>query len=443
MEKGAAILLLLALGTGPLTAQERGRGTAQGMNQPPGIQLELGYAADLFKPVRGGLSLDAAALDNLDLLAHLSLSPLVGLRGTSIRIHVQSSRGGSVSAKVGDLQGVSNLEASREWRLYEAWIGHQFGSPRLSVLAGVYDVNAEFDVLPGAGDFVNSSFGLGPEYSLGGVAGPATFPTTGLAIRVKVEPQPFVYGLLSVSDGVPGDRGDGRFSLSEQEGALVSFEVGYARPLAEDTPFSAWRLRPGGRGRWATGVPQPRGQRERIGRGRRIEDVSTKVAAGGWAYTEPMEAWAPDGSPARSWGLYLLGEQLLHRSQDGIGGLSGFARVGAATDAVNRLDLSVGGGLLYQGIVPNRPDDVVGLGIVHARNGSPFLQARRDAGIPTERGETVVELTYRAEVGGMVVLQPDIQWIRNPGMDPAVGDALLLGFRAHVLLAFPGQGADS
>jgi porin len=107
------------------------------------------------------------------------------------------------------------------------------------------------------------------------------------------------------------------------------------------------------------------------------------------------------------------------------------------------LDLSVGGGLLYEGIVPNRPDDVVGLGITHARNGSPFLQMRRDAGIPTERGETVVELTYRAELGGLMVLQPDIQWIRNPGMDPAVGDALLLGLRAHVLLTFPGQGADS
>jgi porin len=55
----------------------------------------------------------------------------------------------------------------------------------------------------------------------------------------------------------------------------------------------------------------------------------------------------------------------------------------------------------------------------------------------------VVELTYRAELGGLMVLQPDIQWIRDPGMDPAVDDAFLLGLRAHVLLAFPGQGADS
>jgi porin len=110
---------------------------------------------------------------------------------------------------------------------------------------------------------------------------------------------------------------------------------------------------------------------------------------------------------------------------------------------VNQLDLSVAGGLIYQGICSDRPDDVVGLGITHARNGSPFLQARRDAGIQTERAETVVELTYRAELGGILVFQPDIQWVRNPGMDPAVGDALLLGLRAYLLLAFPGQGTDS
>ena len=442
-KKGAVLLFLLAFEAGPLAAQERGTGTGQGMNQPPGIQLELGYAADLFQPVRGGLSRDGAALDNLDLLLHLSLSSLVGLRGTSIRIQVQSNRGSSLSEKVGDLQGVSNLEASRAWRLYEAWIAHQFGSPRLSILAGVYDVNAEFDVLPGAGDFVNSSFGFGPEYSLSGVAGPVTFPTTGLAARMKVEPLPFVYGLLSISDGVPGDRGDGRFSLNDQEGALLSFEVGYARPPAENLQTSAWQLRPGGPRRWATDGPQVRRPRQRIGRGRRIEDVSTKAAIGGWVYTHWMEAWTPGASPGRSWGLYLLGEQLLHVGQDGVRGISGFARVGAASSAVNRLDLSVGGGLVYRGVFPDRPDDVLGIGITRARNGSPFLRARHDAGVPTERTETVVELTYRAELGGLLVFQPDLQWVRNPGMHPAVADAFLLGLRAHLLLTLPGSATDS
>jgi porin len=218
----------------------------------------------------------------------------------------------------------------------------------------VYDVNVEFSVLPGAGDSVNGPFGFGPEYSLSGVAGPGTVPTTGLARR-----------------------------------------------------------------------------------GRRIEDVSTKVAAGGWAYTKRMEPWAPDGSPERSWGRYLLGEQLLHRNEDGGGRLSGFARVGAATRAVNRLDPSVHAGLLYRRVAPDRPDHVVGLGIARARNGAPFLQAQRDAGVPAERGETVAELTYRGELGGILVFQLDIQWVRNPGMDRAVRDAPVLGLRAHLLLAFP------
>jgi porin len=412
------------------------------VSQQPGIQVELGYAVDLFKPARGGSSQDPVAVDNLDLLLHLSLNPLLGLRRTSIRVHVQSNRWGSVSSRVGALQGLSNLEAPREWRLYEAWIGHQFGSPRVSVLAGVYDVNAEFDVIPGAGDFLNSSFGFGPEYSLGGFAGPSTHPTTGLATRLRVEPFPTIYGLLGVSEGIPGDQGGDRYSLDDQEGVLVSIEAGYARPLSGASQISDPTLRTERRGPGAAGRPLLRGQKRLIGRGRRIESVRTKVSVGGWVYTRRLEAWAPEESLGRSWGLYLLGEQLLHQESDGTGELSGFARVGTAASGVHRLDLSLGGGLVYRGALPGRPDDVAGVGIAYARNGSPFLRAQRRVGNPIEQAETVLELTYRAEFGRLFLLQPDLQWVKDPGMDPGVADALVFGLRGHVLLEYPGRDPD-
>jgi porin len=442
---GSGILLagfLLPLGSA-LTAQERGREVGRGLNQAPGVQVEVGYAADLFKPVRGGLSQGFVAQDNLDLLLHLSLNPLLGLRGTSIRVHVQSNRGESVSSEVGALQGIGNLEAPREWRVYEAWIAHQFGSPRISFLAGIYDINAEFDVIPGAGDFLNSSFGFGPEYDGGGMGGPSTYPTTALAARFRFEPSPTLYGLVGVSDGLPGDRGAGRFTLNHGEGALLSVELGYAEPFQDFSQVSSFTPPEGRMGRRAAGRPMLRGQRRQIGRGRRTADVSTKIALGGWAFTKRMDCWDPEGPRCRSWGLYLLGEQQFFREPDGVSGISGFARVGTATDGVNRLDLSVEGSLLYRGAVPGRPDDAAGAGFAYARNGSPFLEAQERDGKPLERAETVLELTYRAELGRYFVLQPDLQWIVNPGMDPALDDALIFGLRAYVLLEYPGSEGDS
>jgi len=414
------------------------------LNRPPGVQFEMGYALDLFKPIRGGVCQDQGVLGNLDLLLHLSLNPLLGLRRTSIRVHVQSSHGESISAAVGDLQGMSNLEAPREWRLYEAWIGHQFGSPRLSLLAGVYDVNSEFDVIPGAGHFLNSSFGFGPDFSRGGVVGPSTYPATGLAARLRFEPSVTSYGLLGVSDGVPGDQGRGRFSLDAREGALLSFELGYARPLSDavsiSDPTGQVSLR--GPGQAGTIGPVLAGtQRRQIGRGRRIEEVSAKVAFGGWVYTARKEGWVPEASLGRSWGLYLLAERLFLQRSDGTGALSGFARVGTASDDVNQVDLSLGGGIVYRGPVSGRPDDVAGIGMYRVRNGSPFLEDRESGGIAMEEAETVVEVTYSAEFGGFLVVQPDVQWVRNPGMNPDLDDALVFGLRAHVLVKYPGGRA--
>jgi carbohydrate-selective porin OprB len=51
-------------------------------------------------------------------------------------------------------------------------------------------------------------------------------------------------------------------------------------------------------------------------------------------------------------------------------------------------------------------------------------------------------MTYRAEFGRYYVVQPDLQWVKNPGMDPGVSDALVFGLRGHVLLEFPGAGLN-
>ena len=437
--RGLVLLtVLMGLGVGALTAQQRGRGRWQVSSQPPDISVAIGYAADGFLPAQGGLSNKSVFLDNLDLLLHLNLKALPGLRGTSIRVHVQSNRGGSVSSEVGVLQEISNLEAVEEWRLYEAWIEHRFSSLRLSILAGVYDINSEFDVIPSAGDFLNSSFGFGPEYGLSGIAGPSTYPATGLAARVMVRPLPSLYGLLGVSDAVPASSGGSRFSLDTEEGALLSFEVGYARQLSSVPPVLDREGRPAQQWR---GVSGP--QRRRVGRGRPIEEVSTKVAIGGWAYSRQFQSWAPDQSPGRNWGVYFQGEKLLYQHEDGTGGLSGFARIGTAADAVNRLDLSLKGGLAYRGAIPGRPDDVAGVGVAYARNGTPFLREERSTGIPWDRGETIIELTYRAEVGRFFVVQPDLQWVINPGTDPDVTDALVFGIRGQFLLEFPGGDSSS
>ncbi len=432
------IALLLGMTVQGLPAQQR-RGQGRLMANP-NLQslMALGYASDGFTVAGGGLSGDPAALGNLDLLLHLSLDALPGLRRTQMRVHAQHSHGRSVSSRVGDLQGVSNLEAESGWRLYEAWLQRQIIRPGLSVLVGIYDVNSEFDVMPAAGEFLNSSFGFGTDYSLGGGGVVSTFPSTGLAARIRAQLTPSLYALLAASDGASGGSLEEQLSLRSDNGALLSFEAGYVRGIPDPTPdpVEVARLQRRGWGR-GTGPPGFGLQRRRPGRGRFVEEVSTKVAVGGWTFTRPLEPLTPGEGRGRSWGVYALGEHALARTPDGARSLSAFARVGTAAEKVNRVDFFLGGGLRLKGPLASRPEDGLAVGMTHASNGSPFLRVRESAGEPMEEGETVLELTYRAHLGERVTLQPDLQWIMNPGTDPDIADALVLGIRAHVLLEHP------
>jgi len=438
------LLCILLLGTAhrSVPAQQR-RGPGQGDVSHTLQSLgALGYAADWFNPVEGGLSRKSVGLGNLDALLHLNLDALPGMWRTQLRVHIQGNHGGSISSRVGDLQGVSNLEAESELRLYEAWIQRQVLLPGLSILAGVYDVNSEFDVLPAAADLLNGSFGFGAAYSCSGPNGPSTFPATGLAARVRTQITPVLYALLSVSDAVPGGEGESQFALNSSDGALVSFEVGYARGVL-DLPSSSRGLVRGQRRGWERGAGRHRfgGQRRMAGRGRFLEEVKTKVALGGWAYSQPQPKFVAGEPQGRSWGVYVLGEQMLSRRPDGTGGISAFARLGAAEEETNRLGLSAGGGLLWRGPLQGRPDDLLALGVAHARHGSSFLQAQREAGRLLEEAETVMELTYKARLGDYFFLQPDLQWIRNPGMNPTLSQALVLGIRGQLLLEMPMTGS--
>jgi porin len=51
------------------------------------------------------------------------------------------------------------------------------------------------------------------------------------------------------------------------------------------------------------------------------------------------------------------------------------------------------------------------------------------SGTPLQRRETTVEITYRAPVTDWLTLQPDLQYVRQPGFDPGLEDAWVIGLR--------------
>jgi len=395
-----------------------------------GILLEAGYIGDAIGTAAGGIRQDAVYLGNLDLKLHLEGHQLLGWPGALGFIYVLANHGESPESIVGDAQSVSNIAAPRAWRLYEAWLQQNLLAGRLSLLAGPYDLNTEFDVIQSAGLFLNSSFGIGPEYANSGHNGPSIFPVTSLGFRVKYRPHPSFYIEGIVADGVPGDTARPaatRISLGGGDGALIAVEVARLSGAADHPEPLTHRV-------------EARNRSRRVGRGQSAVSYDGKVALGGWLYTGKFEDLsASAGTPATvtgSYGLYVLAERVLHREPGGEQGLTIFGRAGVARGRVNPFAAYLGGGAAYAGLIPGRPEDECGVAVAMAFNSNAYRDWAAAQGPRPEAAETAIELTYRAQLSSWLALQPGVQYVLNPGTVPGCPDAWVLGVRGELAFSW-------
>jgi porin len=57
----------------------------------------------------------------------------------------------------------------------------------------------------------------------------------------------------------------------------------------------------------------------------------------------------------------------------------------------------------------------------------------QSVGEATTAAETAYELTWRIPVGEHFALQPDVQYVDDPGTNPALGDALVVILRVEAV----------
>jgi porin len=379
------------------------------------VILTFSYTGDLMPNVAGGVRQGTALAGVAGVESTLLLRQLVGWHGARIFVFIVGTHGGTPSDFVGDVQGVSSLEAPAAVRVEEIWLQQNLLGNRLSWLVGRYDLNTEFYRLQSGALFINSSFGMGPELALSGVAGPSIFPNTAVGTRVDFKPSPNVVWRAAVLDGAPVGRPEGGIRLfAPGDGVLLAGEVAFlSRP---DT------------------VPERRQRRFQIGRGP-ARSYTGKLAIGAWYYTErfpDLVDTSASGLPVRhrgSGGAYLIGDQTLWSAgEGGAGSLMAFVQLGLGDSRVNQIGDYFGGGLTLLALFRGRPQDELGLAMAAARNGSHYQRAQLGTG-DSAANETALELTYLAQLDSWLMVQPDIQYVIHPGGTRARRSALVLGLR--------------
>lgn len=371
-----------------------------------GVELGLAVYQDVLSVVDGGLDTKTYAPGLIEPIVTLDLGRLLGWEGTRVFLRGLGMYGRDPAEGTGSLEAPSNLaNAVQTFRLFEAWIERPLFDDALTVRAGLYAADAEFDVKETAGGFVIGGFGTGIDLSQSGQNGPCVYPTSCLGVRVKYEPAPHYYLQAAMLDGVAGDPDDPHGTHVtidlDDEGVFTIGEVGYQRGADE--------------GRFL------------------------RAALGVWYYTAPFDDLleVDDGGDPRQRhakpGVYALLEGELYREPgESTQGLSGLVRVGVADQDVYQVRSYASAGLADTGLFPGRDEDVTAFGLSVPINGSTFKTAARQAGTPVDDAEVALELTHYMQILSWLSLQFDAQYFINPGTDPAVDDALVLGLRTRV-----------
>lgn len=363
-------------------------------NAEPAFKLGGSYTADVTGTVSGGLAKRGRVLDDFQISADLDLDKAFGWKGATAHALFLNNSGAVPNEDAGTLQGVDNIEVSRQRaRLFEAWVEQGFGD-KGSIRAGLYDLNSEFYSNDSAGLLIAPAFGIGSELAATGPNGPSIFPSTALAVRARWTPDEHVYAQAAVLNANAGVLGDpGGVHTSFDNGVLVIGEAG-------------WQ-----------------------GRG--------KVAVGTWRYSDKQDdirSVTPTGDPvhATAQGAYVLLErQLTGEGDDVVRKTTVFARLGVSDGDTTAFKGGWQAGVLVEHVFESRPDSAFSVGVNQAYLSGKFRDNAFDAGQRLQHAESAIEVTYSDKIGP-VTIQPDLQYVKDPGADGGVGHALVAILRVGV-----------
>jgi porin len=399
-----------------------------------GIGFGLQEQTELWGNLAGGIK-QGATYDGLTTASLcIDLAKAARWRGATIFASGFQVYGpGPTGQLVGTLQFVSGLEATPSTKLYDLWFEQQLFDGKASLRFGQEGANDELMLAAYAGVFLNSSFGFPPLLALDLPSGGPNYPLASPFVRLSLRPSSEITFMGAVYTEDPAPPGAGDPQLRDRHGsafrlndhALSFAELWYAPSvLASRELPGAYKF-----GLWVATGPFPDPLR----------------ATDGLSKANP----ASNGIPlmhSGDYGIYWIVNQMLwHKPSTEAQGVGVFLQIMRAPADRNFSDLFIAGGANWKGIIPGRSHDTAGIAFTYAGIGAAARHFSQDVvaytglGSPYAQGEMVIETTYRLRLTPWFKLQPDLQYVINPGAGiptsqstTPLKNALVVGLRATI-----------
>ncbi|MGC8491269.1 MAG: carbohydrate porin [Syntrophobacteraceae bacterium] len=405
-----------------------------------GMTFSLNETSEVLGNVTGGIHRGAVYEGATAMSLALDTDKAFGRQGGTFFVSALQIHGrGLTTNNLDNIQTVSGIEAERATRLWELWFDQAFAGGKADVKIGQIGIDQEFIVSQGCCLFINAMMGWPVLPAADLYAGGPAFPLSSPAVRFRVQPDRSVTVLAGVfDDNPPGGPFDDDSQLRGAEasgtrfnmttGALFISEVQYAvnPPSCEGRGKSAGLPGTYKLGAWYDTARFP---------DQRFNSSGGLLAEGGVARMV-----------RNNFSIYGIADQAVWREAGGKRMVSAFARFMGAPPDRNLIDWSLNTGVSTTALLPGRCNDIFAIGCGWAHISGAAADFDRDTSFsrhfpyPVRGSEEFIELTYQCQVAPWWIVQPDLQYIINPGggvsnpLNPSekIGNEFVFGVRTLV-----------
>jgi len=381
-----------------------------------GLSLSILETSEVLGNVSGGVN-QGFEYDGLtQMILQLDTQKAFNWYGGTFNVSALQIHGRNLSQdNLYTLQTASGIEADRATRLWELWYDQAFDREgRFDLRVGQQSLDQEFMVSQNALLFVNTMFGwpMVPSADLPG-GGPA-YPLSAPGVRLQVRPINSLTFLAGVFNGSPlsnsGENSSGT-TFPLDGGTLIIAELQYRYPSVGTMVYAD--------------QSQSLSGTYKIGFWYDTEDFADQEYDNtGLSLANPASTGVPRTHHG-DYSLYAVMDQMVWRSadpNDADRALNFFARaMGTPQADRNLIDFSLNAGFTLSEPLPHRDDDTFGIGMGFTKVSDRAADLDKDynfyngVAYPVRSDEAFVEVTYQYQLTPWCQLQPDFQYVFNPG----------------------------
>jgi porin len=387
-----------------------------------GLQISASYTADIAGNPVGGKSAGFTYCDNLTLDLEFQTEALVGWHGGTLSVITLDRNGNNLSAQhIGNQFTVQQVYGGTGAIFYGLAYNQRFWDDKVSFKLGRMAAGDDFASSPFYWLYMNNGIDGKPKsLTFNGMVSSYPWAVWGARLRaLTTEDTEAMLGVYQVTAQNSKSYFHGfNWEMNGSDGVMVIGQYGWTHEFFKPSAASA-----------------KTDDKAVASSDAVLHGLPGHYWMGGYYSTYPYPEWQGNNQNQNgAYALYWHFDQMLYRmdpcKDTGLSLWSVF--VATPQPNVAKMPFQYNGGVVYTGLIPARPRDLSILGVAYGNFSGDYASANQASLGGTATYELVWEAGYRINMTRFAYVQPDLQWIINPGGTGNIPNALVLGAQVGV-----------